>query len=116
MTDRTHQYTATRIHTLFLADPTYTLTIPEIAQKLRVPMWRRSSIMRALRRMPNPLRRKKHIMTTYRTEQERVAWISGDRDRAALLARIADLERLVDQLTDELIDLRESHIIERIDP
>lgn len=75
-----------------------------------------SSIMRALRRMPNPLRRKKHIMTTHRTEQERVAWISGDRDRAALLARIADLERLVDQLTDELIDLRESHDIERLDP
>lgn len=49
------------------------------------------------------------------TEQERIAYAQGDHDRAALLARIADLERLVDQLTDELIDLRACLNIERIE-
>lgn len=49
------------------------------------------------------------------TEQERIAYSMGDKDRAELLARIADLERLVDQLTDELIDLRACLNIERIE-
>ena len=49
------------------------------------------------------------------TEQERIAYAMGDKDRAELLARIADLERLVDQLTDELVDLRACLNIERIE-
>lgn len=42
-------------------------------------------------------------------ERERQAWAQGDAERARLLARIADLERLCNQLTDELIDLKAAH-------
>lgn len=49
------------------------------------------------------------------TEQERIAYAMGDKDRADLLARIADLERMVDELTDQLIDLRACLNIERVE-
>jgi len=40
-------------------------------------------------------------------EQERAAYISGDTDKAALLARIVDLEALNESLTEENEILRD---------
>jgi hypothetical protein len=40
-------------------------------------------------------------------EQERAAYISGDTDKAALLARIVDLEELNESLTEENEILRD---------
>lgn len=102
MTDRTHQYTATRIRTLFLADPTYTLTIPEIAQKLHLPMWRRSSIMRALRRMPDVtiVEKKKNLrgcpMNVYRLDPT-IPVEERRGNRSTLGARIAKLLKSSDE-------------------
>jgi hypothetical protein len=40
------------------------------------------------------------------TEQERVAYMAGDTKTAELLARIADLERTIEDLRDDLYILQ----------